>query len=267
MLPSVRTLSFCSTLLVGLAAMQSTQSSAAVLVTSNPTQVAQFQSGATVEDFDNLPGLGITSYDNGQVVPTANQFSSRNTITFTSPFFNSGGASFNDPVGNSGTPIGIFQPQGATIGGDVKSLNNVAGPLIAIGGPPPTSFEAFTNGFMEVIFPADVRRVGFWVTHGTVTLFLKDATNTNLSTGDVQVTGNAGEFIAIQRDTADVRGVTIGFPQAFTIDDFTYSSAAAVPEPSRWLMTAMGLIALVGAWRVRNARGDCPRSRGACSQT
>src|SRR6185437_8535408 len=100
MLPSVRTLSFCSTLLVGLATMQSAQSSAAVLITSNPTQVAQFQSGATVENFDNnLAGLGITSYDNGQVVPTTNQFSSRNTMTFTSPFFNSGGASFNDPVG------------------------------------------------------------------------------------------------------------------------------------------------------------------------
>jgi len=120
---------------------------------------------------------------------------------------------------------------------------------------------------MELIFPADVRRVGFWVTHSTVTLFLKDATNTNLSTGDVQVTGNAGEFIGIQRDTADVRGVTIGFPQAFTIDDFTYSSAAAVPEPSRWLMTAMSLIALVGAWCVRNARGHCAPSRDACSQT
>src|SRR5689334_25372673 len=125
MLQSLRALSFPSTLLLGLVAMQPSQSPAAILVTSNATQVAQFQSGATVENFDDLPGLGITSYDNGQVVPTANQFSSRNTLTFTSPFFNSGSASFNDPVGNPGTPIGIFKPQGATIGGDVKSLNNV----------------------------------------------------------------------------------------------------------------------------------------------
>jgi hypothetical protein len=183
----------------------------------------------------------ITSYNNGQTVPEANRFSSGNLITFTSPFFNSGGASFNDPVGNPGTPIGIFDPDGA-IAGDVKSPNNVAGPLVGDG-----SFEAFNNGFMEVIFPADVIRVGFWVTQGTITLFLKDSTNTNLATGDVMVTGSAGQFIGIQRDAADVRGVTIGFTQAFTIDDFSYASTP-IPEPSSLLLISMGLTALVG-WR------------------
>jgi hypothetical protein len=103
---------------------------------------------------------------------------------------------------------------------------------------------------MEVIFPADVIRVGFWITQGTITLFLKDSTNTNLASGDVMVTGSAGQFIGIQRDTADVRGVTIGFTQAFTIDDFTYSSAP-IPEPSSFLLISMGLTALVGWRRVR----------------
>jgi len=229
--------------LICLVAVHPTESSALTLITTDAGAVAQFQAGATVESFDDLSALTITSYDGGQAVPAANQFSSRNLVTFTSPFFNSGGASFDDPVGNPGTPIGIFDPDDA-IAGDVKSPNNVAGPL-ATG-----SDEAFTNGFMEVIFPADVISVGFWITHGTnVQLFLKDSNNTNLTTGDVMVAGNAGQFIGIQRDTADIRGVTIGFG-TFTLDDFTYSSTV-IPEPSSSLLIALGLTGLVGWRRVR----------------
>ncbi len=228
--------------LVVLVAMQPTLSSALSLTTSNAAEVALFQTGATVENFDDLAALGITSYDAAQVVPAANRFSSRNLAAFTSAFFNSGGTSFNDPIGNPGTPIGIFAPSGA-IAGDTHSPNNVAGPLLGDG-----SFQAFSNGFMEVIFPADVSRVGFWVTQGSITLFLKDSNNTNLATGDFQVSGNAGQFIGIQRDTADVRGVTIGFTQAFTIDDFTYSGTAPVPEPASGLLMTLGLTALV-VWR------------------
>lgn len=231
-----------------LVAMQATVTSALPLITTNPADVAAFQAGATVENFDDLAAFAITSYSAGQIVPSANRFSSRNLVAFTSPFFNSGGASFNDPVGNPGTPIGIFAPGGA-IAGDVKSANNVAGPLVGDG-----SFGAFSNGFMEVILPADVSRVGLWVTHGSITLFLKDATNTNLTTGDFQVTGSAGQFIGIQRATADVRGVTIGFPEAFTIDDFTYSGTAPIPEPSSSVLIAMGLTALLGWRRVRSSK-------------
>lgn len=229
--------------LVCLVAVLPTESVALTLISSDAGAVAQFQAGATVEGFDDLSALTITSYDDGQTVPGANLFSSRNLVAFTSPFFNSGGASFNDPVGNPGTPIGIFDPDGA-IAGEVRSPNNVAGPLNT------GTDEAFNNGFMEVIFPVDVIRVGFWITHGSnVQLILKDSNNTNLATGDFSVTGNAGQFIGIQRDTADVRGVTILF-DAFTIDDFTYSSTA-VPEPSSSLLIALGLTALVGGRRVR----------------
>lgn len=226
-----------------LAAAPASDSFALTLVTSNPSEVAQFQVGATVEGFDDLPALTITSYDPGQVVPSANRFSSRDLVTFTSPFFNSGGASFNDPVTNPGLPIGIFDPDGA-IADDVVSPDHVAGPLVDVMDPDPeVSIQAFNNGFMEVIFPEDMIRVGFWVTQGSVTMFLKDSNNTNLSTGDFQVTGSAGQFIGIQRDTADVRGITIGFPEAFTIDDFTYSPTV-IPEPSTSLLLGVGLAAL-----------------------
>jgi len=238
-----RRLAACALVIVLLTAHAGT-CLATVLVTSDLTQVALFQTGATVENFDSLAALTITSYAAGQTVPAANQFVSRNPAAFTAPFFNSGGASFNDPVSNPGTPIGIFDPDGA-IASEVVSPNNVAGPL-AFG-----SDEAFNNGFMEVVFPADVQRVGFWVTQGTVTMFLKDANNSNLTTGDDQVTGSAGEFIGIVRDSADARGLTIGFPEAFTIDDFTY--AAQIPEPASIVLFALGMAILCLRWRARSS--------------
>jgi len=216
-------------------------SRALVLVTTDPGKAAAFQAGATIETFDDLPPLTISSYASGQTVPPASQFSSRNLATFTAPFFNSGGASFNDPVSNKGTPIGIFDPDGA-IAGEVVSPNNVAGPLA--GG----SDQAFNFGFMEVIFPADVRRVGLWVTHGTFQLILKDSGNQNL-TGDATVTGSAGQFIGIERDAADIRGATMGFPEAFAIDDFSYA-ATPVPEPATIILAALGLGALLIVRRI-----------------
>ena len=254
MLQSVRALSFASGLAVCVMAMQPTESSALTLITSNASEVAQFQTGAIVENFDDHSALTIKSYNDGQTVPAGNQFSSRSVNgVFTDPFFNSGGASFNDPFGNPGTKIGIFNPDDL-ISGEVVSQNNVAGPLTV------NTDVAFTNGFMEVIFPADVSRVGFWVTHGSdIKLILKDSNNSNLATGDVSVTGSTGQFIGIQRDTADVRGVTIGFG-AFTLDDFTYGGTP-IPEPSSSLLIAMGLAALVGWRRVRNVRRSRHKDR------
>jgi hypothetical protein len=232
-------------ILIVFAAFLPLDSNALVVKTTDPGVVASFQAGATIENFDDLPALTITSYSSGQTVPTANQFSSRNLISFTSPFYNSGGASFNDPVNNPGTPIGIFAPSGG-IAGDVKSGTHVAGPL-ATG-----SDEAFNNGFMEVIFPTDIQLVGFSITHASapITMFLKDSTNTNLSTGDFQVTGSEGEFIGIQRDSADIRGITIGFTESFTIDDFTFS-AATTTVPETGATFDLLFVSLIGLTAVR----------------
>jgi len=209
--------------------------------TTDTNAVATFSAGATVEHFDDLSALTITDYSS-QTVPSGNQFSSRNLVTFTSPFYNSGGASFNDPVNNPGTPIGIYAPGGA-IASDVQSGSNVAGPL-ATG-----TDQSFGFGFMEVIFPTDMSVVGFWITHasGPITLFLKDSNNTNLTTGTFQVTGTEGFFIGISRDLPDIRGVTIGFTESFTIDDFTFSASPAIPEPSTIGLVAFGLVGVIGA--------------------
>lgn len=200
---------------------------AASLTTTDPALIAAFQSGATIERFDDLSALLITSYNAGQTVSTAAQFSSRNGAT--DPTFHSGGASPNDPVGNPGTPIGIFQPSGGILG-DVASPNHVAGPLVI------NESEAFNFGFMEVIFPAGASRVGFWVTHGEVTMDLRDVEGNPLTTGDFLINGSAGQFIGISRDAADVRvAAIVGSTEAFTIDDFTFvmgTASPSVPEPS-----------------------------------
>lgn len=199
---------------------------AASLTTTDPALIAAFQSGATIEGFDDLSALLITSYGAGQTVGAAAQFSSRNGATH--PTFHSGGASPNNPVGNPGTPIGIFQPAGG-IAGNVASLDNVAGPLVI------NESEAFNFGFMEVIFPVGASRVGFWVTHGEVTMDLRDLDGNPLTTGDFLINGSAGQFIGISRDAADVRvAAIVGTTEAFTIDDFTFvmgTSSPSVPEP------------------------------------
>jgi hypothetical protein len=75
---------------------------------------------------------------------------------------------------------------------------------------------------MEVIFPTLVSKVGLYVASGNLSLILKDSSNVNLATGDFQTTGTAGQYIGLQRASADVGGVTIQGQGAFTIDDFTY---------------------------------------------
>ena len=55
-------LSIRGAVLVCLVAMSPTASSGLTLITSNASQVAQFQAGATVENFDDLSALTITSY-------------------------------------------------------------------------------------------------------------------------------------------------------------------------------------------------------------
>jgi hypothetical protein len=227
---------------VGALAASPLPALATILQTSSAGEVATFSQGMNVENFDDgLTGEPLTSYDPGQTVAEANRFSSRDSAT--EPTFHSGGASPSNPVGNPGEPIGIIDPSGG-IAGDVESAPNVAAPLRLEGGEPST--EPWNNGFMEVIFfPGNVERVGFWITHGSVRLDLRDRSGSNLTTGDVTVTGVEGEFIGISRGTSDISVVALtvqGGGDAFTIDDFTY--ADSVPEPAGALLLLVGAVAL-----------------------
>jgi hypothetical protein len=195
---------------------------AAVIVTTNPSDITGFESGATVESFDNVSGITpvtITDYTPKDVTGSAALM----TKDPAQPaFFNSGGATFNNPTSNPGVPIAVVTPSGG-IAADKLSGNNVAGPLGVVT-PPSTLFDA--GAFMEVIFPTGVSRVGLYVAHGTVTLILKDSNNSNLA-GDFTGTAPAGSFLEISRSAADVFGATLLGAGAFTIDDFTYGTSGS----------------------------------------
>jgi hypothetical protein len=124
---------------VGVLCLPLTGTAATIIKTSDPTVVAAFQSGASVENFDDLTAFVITSYDPGQFIDAGAKFSSRDGATM--PTYHSGGASPNDPVGNPGTPIGIVDPDGG-IAGDVASPNNVAAPLVINSDEPASSSES-----------------------------------------------------------------------------------------------------------------------------
>jgi hypothetical protein len=224
-----------SIVVVSFAILATVSTRAGIITTTDPAVIAAFQSGASIENFDDLDALLITSYAAGQTVPASAQFSSRDGATL--PTFHSGGASPGDPVGNPGTPVGIFEPSGP-IAGDVSSPNNVAGPLVI------NSDEAFNFGFMEVIIPNNASRIGFWLTSGSVLFQLRDETGNTLTTGDFEVTANAGFFVGITRDAADARvAALVGLTEAFTIDDFTWAGTTppgtSVPETGSFLTVAL----------------------------
>jgi hypothetical protein len=224
---------------------------AASLVTSDPLLVAAFQAGAFIERFDDLNAFTITSYGSGQLIDATQTFSSRNGAT--QPTFNSGGASPSDPVGNPGTPIGIFAPSGG-ISGNVVSPNNVAGPLVI------NEKEPFNFGFMEVIFPLGASKVGFWITHGELTLQLRDIDGNTLTTGDFEVNGVANQFVGLSRNSADAFvAALVGSGDAFAIDDFTFATGngTSVPEPAGVIggllafLSAGGFLGMAGLRRRR----------------
>jgi hypothetical protein len=218
-----------SALVAALALGFATAAQAGTLTTTTLSDITAFESGAFVETFDTVPGLAISSYPTagnpGPTVPAADQQTALTPSGASQPtFFNSGGATFTDPVGNPGTPIGIFTPSGG-IAGDVLSGHNVAGGLIGM------TSTAFTDGnataFMEVIFPTDMSKVGLYVAHGQVLLILKNDGNNNLSTGDFMITGTAGQYIGLTRTSPDVKGVTMIFTGVTTIDDFTFGNGSS----------------------------------------
>ena len=56
-------------ILIVVAQFLSLDSNALVVTTIDPAVAASFQAGATIENFDDLPALTITSYSSGQTVP------------------------------------------------------------------------------------------------------------------------------------------------------------------------------------------------------
>jgi hypothetical protein len=214
-----------------------------VINTNNPAVVAAFQNGATVVNFEGISGRtpqAITAYTTGSLVSPSSFIFDQ----IPGAQFSVGGAvGTNEPA--------LYQLSG-TIAGDAKSPTTVLGPV---------DFD-FTTKFgsgamIEIFFPTKVSEVGFWLNPalGNVSLIAADTNfafshlpETNLETG----TGTAGNFVGIQRLTADIGGFKIiGLGNAgFTIDDFTIGTgaAAAAPEPGSAILLLCGLFA---AWRLK----------------
>ena len=194
---------------------------AAVVRTSDPAVAAAFLAGAEIESFDDLTAKSITSYAAGQTIDPTERFTTRGGSR--APRYNVGGGTFSDPIALPGFPVGIYAPSGP-IAGDLRSAPNVAGPVVV------TTDEPFNGGFVEVFFPQNASRVGAWITHGEAQLTVLDDQGSGFAAGDSLVAGVAGEFIGIARDEMEIRIATFvpnGGVDAFTIDDFAWSDAAA----------------------------------------
>jgi len=212
---------------------------ATIVDTNSSGAVSTFQSGATVVNFESISGRtpqAITSYTVGDPVsPTSFIFDQISGVQFSV----GGAVGTNEPA--------LYTLSGGTAG-DAKSPSTVVG---SVDFEFKTRFDS--SALIEIFFPTKVSKVGFWLNPslGNVLLIAADTnfafshlTETTLETGN----GTAGNFVGIERPTADIGGFKIIAQGAtgFTIDDFTFGGGGTttVPEPTTLVLFGTGLLLL-----------------------
>jgi len=218
----------------------------AVIDTTDPGTIAAFQSGATVIDFESISGVipqSITAYTAGDPVnSTSFVFDQISGVQFSV----GGAPGTNEPA--------VYQLTGG-IAGDAHSPTNVLGPV---------DFDFTTkfnsNALIEIFFPTKVSKVGFWLNPslGNVLIIAADTNfafsgqqETTLESSNV----TAGNFVGIERSTADMGGLKIIALDAtgFSIDDFTFAAGATTTVPEPGTLAVLG-IALCGLALLRRKK-------------
>lgn len=237
---------------VGLCLLSST-AAAAPINTNDVNVYNAFAAGATLVDFSNVAGLTpfpLDSYVNAANSTTTVPASAQLSGQVPGVFFHSGGASFNNPVGNPGTPVALLQLGGA-IAGDARSATNVIGSLEI------NTQTLDIDNFVEIIFlGGDVNRAGVWLNPSLGDVLISAFDNTGQSLESVA--GTAGNFAGFLRATNDIRFisiVTLTTGTGFTADDLTYGrvgTTTPVDAPPILLLLVAALAAL--AWSGRSLR-------------
>jgi hypothetical protein len=225
-------------LVVAILAVTCPRAFGAFINTNDINVYNAFATGATFEDFESvgtLTPLALTSYANATNSSTTVPAGAQLSTQLTGSLFHSGGGSFNNPVGNPGTPAALLQLQGG-ISGDAHSGSNVVGSLEI------NSTLLDLDQFVEfgLTDGTRVNRIGVWVNPslGPVLFTAFDENLTPLESG----TGSPGNFVGVLLPTDTIRSISIISTSAsgFTIDDLTYGKAAAVPEPTSAVLILIG---------------------------
>lgn len=208
--------------------------------TNNLATYNLFAAGATIETFETVVGLtpfALSSYANATNSSTALPATAQLGGQITGLHFHSGGGSFNNPVGNPGTPTALLELEGA-IAGDAHSASNVVGSLEI------NTENLDIDNFIEIIFTGALQnRAGVWLNPslGAVTFSAFDSSGNQLES----FVGNAGNFVGVERLTNDIKFLSIVSAAqnvGFTADDLTFGRlGATVAEPATLTLLLAGL--------------------------
>jgi hypothetical protein len=230
---------------------------------TSATDFQQFLNGATLVDFENIPGitpLPVNAYTSGTPTTAANLTDPTKSVN--GAFLSAGGQTPGNPA-NGGTPAAIINV--SSLNG-AHSGNNVLAPT-AQGDPDlPLNF----GGFISINFAGNqpISRFGWWTNPqgGNVAfpphMNTFDASNSlvDLSSG-ITFTASPGDFVAFAFDSSVIKEVELFQGGPMTVDDFTFASdnalpfggSSSVPEPgSGYLLltaAALGLSAVRKAIR------------------